>query len=114
MHVCVDMCEHVHAHVHVYVRAAAMGHGSACRRGRVLGPEVRSCCVGVSYWLSGSGVVDLDGVGEVGSQGAGANYTRVPYHDSEVPVHSYPTVTPPQGHMHIPRTQCATIVARAG
>ena len=63
VHVCVDMCERVHAHVHVCVRAAAMGHGSVCRRGQATGPEVRSGWVGVSYWLSGSGVVDLDGVG---------------------------------------------------
>ena len=41
VHVSVDMCEHVHAHVCVPVRAAAMGHESECRRGRVPGPAAR-------------------------------------------------------------------------
>jgi hypothetical protein len=52
VHVGVGMCGHVCAYVCVHVRAAMVGPGSACRRGRVPGTAARAWHGCEHVWLS--------------------------------------------------------------
>ena len=73
--ICASMCTCMYMYM-CGRRRRDSGWGCGC--GWVLGPEVRSCCVGVSFGSSGSGVVDRDGVGEVGSEGVVGGGCREP------------------------------------